>query len=234
MSAAERRGGVVGGAHRVGVLGSLAGATCGPRSNFSSLIEKPPGTREGAQREFGGGHLGSCRPARPWVPRPALSKAACWLRSLMTRGKVVTSSSYGGGWNSTSRGARLLSGGSGAVRRLGQEEAGVILRIQGCLSFGLGEGCMRQFPLTRLILAGCSGFPRLFRLYFFFPQQSAPLSTCGGPFLSLSIHVCVNFANPLNFLATQNAGGNLGHAVSQLCVSADYSSSQFGFPHNSE
>lgn len=28
----------------------------------------------------------------------------------------------------------------------------------------------------------------------------------------------VNFANPLNFLATQNAGGNLGHAVSQLCV----------------
>lgn len=111
VSAAERRGGVVGGAHRVGVLGSLAGATCGPRSNFSSLIEKPPGAREGAQREFGGGHLGSCRPARPWVPRPALSKAACWLRSLMTRGKVVTSSSYGGGWNSTSRGARLLSGG---------------------------------------------------------------------------------------------------------------------------
>lgn len=152
----------------------------------------------------------------------------------MTRGKVVTSSGYGGGWNSTSRGAWLLSGGSGAVRRLGQEEAGVILRIQGCLSFGLGEGCMRQFPLTRLILAGCSGFPRLFRLYFFFPQQSAPLSTCGCLFLSLSIHVCVNFANPLNFLATQNAGGNLGHAVSQLCVSADYSSSQFGFPHNSE
>lgn len=169
VSAAERRGGVVGGAHRVGVLGSLAGATCGPRSNFCSLIEKPPGTREGARREFGGGHLGSCRPARPWVPRPALSKAACWLRSLMTRGKVVTSSSYGGGWNSTSRGAWLLSGGSGAVRRLGQEEAGVILRIQGCLSFGLGEGCMRQFLLTRLILAGCSGFPRLFRLYFFSP-----------------------------------------------------------------
>lgn len=107
----------------------------------------------------------------------------------MTRGKVVTSSGYGGGWSSTSRGAGLLSGCSGAVRRLGQEETGVILRIQGCLSFGLGEGCMRQFPLTRLILAGCSGFSVLFRLYFF-PQQSAPLSTCGCLFLSLSIHVC--------------------------------------------
>lgn len=80
---------------------------------------------------------------------------------------------------------------------------------------------MRQFPLARLILVGCSGFPRLFRLYFF-PQESATLSTCGCLFLSLSIHVCVNFANPLNFLATQNAGGNIGHAVSQLRVSADY------------
>lgn len=47
----------------------------------------------------------------PGFPRPALSKAACWLRSLMTRGKVVTSSSFGGGWSSTSRGAGLLSGG---------------------------------------------------------------------------------------------------------------------------
>lgn len=171
VSAAERRGGVVGGAHRVGVLGSLAGATCWPRSNFSPVIGKPQGTREGARREFGRGSPGtqylSSRPARSWVPRLALSKADCWLRSLMTRGKVVTSSGYGGGWSSTSRGAGLLSGGSGAVRRLGQEEAGVILRIQGCLSFGLGEGCMRQFPLARLILAGCSGFPRLFRLYFF-------------------------------------------------------------------
>lgn len=47
----------------------------------------------------------------PGFPRPALSKAACWLRSLMTRGKVVTSSGFGGGWSSTSRGAGLLSGG---------------------------------------------------------------------------------------------------------------------------
>lgn len=50
VSAAERRGGVVGGAHRVGVLGSLAGATCGPRSNFSSMLGKLRGTREGARR----------------------------------------------------------------------------------------------------------------------------------------------------------------------------------------
>lgn len=46
VSAAERRGGVVGGAHRVGVLGSLGG----PRSNFSSVLGKLRGTREGARR----------------------------------------------------------------------------------------------------------------------------------------------------------------------------------------
>lgn len=57
-------------------------------------------------------------------------------------GKVVTSSGYRRAWSSTSRGAGFLSAGSGVVRRLGQEEARVILRIQGCLSFGLGEGCM--------------------------------------------------------------------------------------------
>lgn len=58
VSAAERRGGVVGGAHRVGVLGSLAGATCGPRSNFSSVLGKLRGTREGVPREFGRGSPG--------------------------------------------------------------------------------------------------------------------------------------------------------------------------------
>lgn len=54
VSAAERRGGVVGGAHRVGVLGSLAGATCGSRSNWQASGysgRSAAGIREG-------GHLG--------------------------------------------------------------------------------------------------------------------------------------------------------------------------------
>lgn len=84
----------------------------------------------------------------------------------------------------------------------------------------MGEGCIRQFPLARLILAACCGFPNAVYVVFFPPIVLLLWALCCF-LVSLNIHVCVNYANLPNFLATESAGGNLGHKVSQLCVTAD-------------